>query len=134
MHHWQARRDQVTWWHLFKLNASHLYLMPSQSQPQRARLIRRAPLPSSPVHTSTTLRQSQLPTRPNPNLVRRVNPPISPPRTSPQPEHSDQENDEEDGEDEEEELSQKRKRGCDSLRDALELEMSKKRRKRGIVK
>lgn len=112
--------------------------MPSQLQ--RSRLVRRAPAPSSPLRP---LRPPGSQQRPNPNLIRRATAPISPrasPRASPQ-RHGGQsdEEDNEDGnreEDQEEDLNlvQKRKRGADSLRDALEEEASRKKRKRGIVK
>ena len=105
------------------------------SQPQRARLVRRAPAPTSPLRP-----QGSQPQRPNPNLIRRVQVPISPPRTSPQPEqlnadNNEPEDDEESGEyDQEEDLGQKRKQPCNSLRDALEEEAGRKKRKRGIIK
>ena len=112
--------------------------MPSQAQTaQRGHLVRRVPPSTSPLRTSP-LARSQL-QRPNPNLVRRIAPltgrPISPPRTSPQSEtEHDEDNGENNDEDDEEELGQKRKQGCNLLPDALELEVTRKKRKRGIIK
>jgi hypothetical protein len=69
-------------------------------------------------------------------LVRRV--PATPPPTSPQQSDDEEDDDEENNEDDlnEEDPMQnlKRKRGCNSLRDALEEEVKRKKRKRGIIK
>ena len=110
------------------------------SQPPHSRLIRRAPVPTSPLRTRSPLSKSQC----DPNhLIRRGTAPISPPHTSPQqsdkPEEDEEElgNDEstlEDDQEELESLGQKRKQGCNLLQDALEEEVSRKKRKRGIVK
>jgi hypothetical protein len=106
--------------------------MPSQNQ--CAHLVRRA-APPSPLRSSLVSH----PARPNPNLVRRVTgiPPISTPHTSSQTLASINEDDDEDENNEEQEeveSGQKRKRGRNLLLDALEEEVSKKKRKRGIVK
>jgi hypothetical protein len=120
--------------------AIKLILMKSQtqqsSQPQRPRLIRRAPAPILPLRTSPPLQ----PPAQRPRLIRRAPPAVLPPspRTSPQLEQSDGEDGEEEFDDEdnqeEEHLGQKRKQGCNSLRDALMEEVGKKKRKRGIGK
>ena len=112
------------------------YLMSSQHQSSQRQhrpvLVRRAPAPTSPLHTPPRSQSKR------PHLVRRVTVPASPPRISPPPaaenEENSDENEENDENYEDEDLGHKRKRGCNLLRDALEEEVSKKRRKRGIVK
>lgn len=118
-------RDQNHQTHLMPSHASQ-----SQSTPPRTNLVRRGPGPFvSPPRT-----YSQPPKRSK--LVRRV--PATPPPTSPH-----QSDDEEDGDEEsiEDDLNEedpmhnlKRKRGCNSLQDALEEEVNRKKRKRGIIK
>ena len=107
---------------------------PSQSQSARPRLVRRGPGPFiSPPRTTSQPRQP--PQRSN--LVRRAQPPVTvtPPPTSPQQSDNYEDNEISDVEmNEEEDMMQKQKRGCNSLRDALEEEVNRKKRKRGIVK
>lgn len=103
--------------------------MPSQHQ--RAHLVRRVPAaPPSPPRTSP----APHPSRPNPNLIRRVVLPPSSSQTLHSINEEDNEEDNEEENEEDDEPGQKRKRGCFLLRDALEEEVSKKKRKRGIVK
>ena len=125
--------------HQSRQSRLNLVLSKMPSQPRRSHLVRRAPAPTSPL-PPLHLPGSQL-RRPNPNLIRRATAPISPrtsPRASPQCGQSDEEDDDEGNhEDDQEEylnLAQKRKQGANSLRDALEEEVSRKKRKRGIVK
>ena len=119
--------------YLDHMRASRLIMNPhtQQSQPQRPRLIRRVQTPISPPHRSPLSKSCHV------NLIQRVAAPISPPRTSPQQFNPDEdEGNEEDGESdqEREDSGQKRKQSCNSLRDALEEEVSRKKRKRGIMK
>jgi hypothetical protein len=106
------------------------YQQPSQRP--RPHLVRQAPAPISPPRTSPHR-------QPRGNLVRRVTgpAPASPPATFRQPSPVDHEDDDaqnEDTEGEEEDLPQKQKRGANLLRDALEEEVGRKKRKRGNVK
>jgi hypothetical protein len=106
------------------------------SQPHRPRLIRRAP-PAPILLPRTSLPSGSQQHRPR--LIRRVAP-VSPPRTSESPQPSDVDhnslegNNDNDQEEDPEDLGEKRKRAFDSLRDALEVEVSRKKRKRGILK
>lgn len=76
--HWEARRIDVTCQGHMTSNGSQLYLMPSQSQQQRARLIQWAPTPTSHLRSlHPHPRQGS-----NLNLVQQVEvvePPLSPP-------------------------------------------------------
>ena len=122
--------------HQARLDSGHHLSMPKPSQSQsqsapsaRSHLVQRGPGPFiSPPRTSQPRQPHQ-----RSNLVRRAQPPVivTPPPTSPQ-----QSDDDEDDEinDDEEDLMKKQKLGCNSLRDALEEEVNRKKRKRGIVK
>lgn len=127
-----ASRSYLKQNYLDHMRASRLIMNPhtQQSQPQRPRLIRRVQTPISPPHRSPLSKSRRV------NLIRRVAH-ISPPPTSPQQFDPDEdEGNEEDGESdqEREDSGQKRKQSCNSLRDALEEEVSRKKRKRGIMK
>ena len=104
------------------------------SQPQCSHLVRQAPAPTSPLRP-LHLSGSQLQC-PNPNLIQQATAPISPhtsPHASPQCGQSDEEDDDEgnheDDQDEYLNLAQKQKQGANSLQDALEEEVSRKKRK-----
>ena len=90
-------------------------------------MIRRAPPPTPLPHMLPSSQQEPLAC---PQLIRRVPAPISPPPTSPPPWPEYNEDQEGNGDDD---LGHKQK-GCNLLWDALEEEVTRKKRKRGIVK